>query len=411
MYLPMDEINRQTNMFRLFAIGILWSTISISISAQTDSLFFKALGFLHYHRYDSSAYYLKTILQTDPSNTHYQQTYATVLSAQKKWQEALAIYKNLNSNNRYYKLSRLYALLDDTAKSFFYLKKVLQQKEHTPLVVLQSDSAFAKIKTTPQWDSLFENHQDKPYQELINQIAYDTNYQHYTQAIETIDTYLKQHPQKHFLYYLEGVILESQHDTAGALPYFKKAFDLKSQTTTYRLAFARSLITNKKYKKAIAILSYFTQHKTYQAIFLKWLGIAYFKTKKWNQAVFFLKRYTQFFYNDDEAYFLLAQAYTNIRQRQNALLAINKAIKCNTKNTSSYIKFRGKLYVNMKIYRMALIDLRNTLDIHPDDGESYLYLGLAYHGIGNKRDACRALEKAVDLQFMEANKYRLKFCH
>ena len=135
MYLPMDEINRQTNMFRLFAIGILWSTISISISAQTDSLFFKALGFLHYHRYDSSAYYLKTILQTDPSNTHYQQTYATVLSAQKKWQEALAIYKNLNSNNRYYKLSRLYALLDDTAKSFLYLKKVLQQKEHTPLVV------------------------------------------------------------------------------------------------------------------------------------------------------------------------------------------------------------------------------------------------------------------------------------
>ncbi len=94
----------------------------------------------------------------------------------------------------------------------------------------------------------------------------------------------------------------------------------------------------------------------------------------------------------------------------NALKYFNINLKEDPVN-SQYFKARGKTYLKTATYKYAMSDLSMSLDLNPDDAETWMYLGLAKIQSGDKTNGCSDLQKAQQLGNTEVLKYIVDNCN
>jgi Flp pilus assembly protein TadD len=58
----------------------------------------------------------------------------------------------------------------------------------------------------------------------------------------------------------------------------------------------------------------------------------------------------------------------------------------------------GWVYVKQKLYEMALAPLQKSVSLRPDNAQYHYHLGVAYAGLGQKGNARKSLERALQLQ-------------
>jgi Flp pilus assembly protein TadD len=78
---------------------------------------------------------------------------------------------------------------------------------------------------------------------------------------------------------------------------------------------------------------------------------------------------------------------------------------------SLYFKSRGKTYLKTATYKYAVSDLSMSLDLNPEDAETWMFLGLAKIRSGDKVNGCSDLRKAQQLGNTEVLRYIVDNCN
>ncbi len=396
------------NVVFLLLLGFAWQPVF-----SQDTLYFKAKAFLSYKICDSAYYYINEAIKKDNNKLIYWQLKGDILFQQKHWDGAINSYLKTNKikqNYVNYQLAKSYAQTGDYQKMATYLEKYLNQRNRIESYKIKLDTCFTSFSGTDKWQSIWMKDFDNAYQDFLKQIEYNIRYEHYTDALEQIDSYLINHPKKFYLYFLRGNILLIMKDKTSALTSYEKAHKLRSRNSEIAKAYGGLLFNLKKYKKARTIFVQLSNTNKYDLYPLREIGKCDYQLKKYEKAKQELLEFIKIYFKDPDANFYLAKTYFAKKAYFNALESINIAIRENP-NNFDYLFTRGKIYLESQAYKLAVKDFLLALDINQsDNGELYFLIGIAYQHLCDPEMACSYWKRAYEHRYMEADEYRMKYC-
>ena len=372
----------------------------------------KAQAFYYYQEYDSALFYLQKELKHSPNNPKLYIFKGDILLEKNNPNGALNNYLQANKIKNgiaNVKTATAYSKLKNYKKTYNLLDNSLKNRK-TSLMKLKHTPYLQDFINTDYWTQLKEKYKTSKYEYLLDEIAFDIKYKEYDNALDKIDNYLMKNNKKHKLYYLQGKILLLTSDTTGALSSFSKAQSLKPNNLLYLTEYTKLLINSKKYKKANKLLKNKTKKIANKPLIIKWLGISYYYTNKYNQSITILKdSVLKYYYKDTISWYYLSLSYFQNNNYFKALKAINQAIKLDP-NNEKYLFLRGKIYYKTHAYKIAIKEFKKLIDLNPNNGKYFFYLAKTQFAIGEKYNACNNFHKAFNRKYMKADDYIRKFC-
>jgi tetratricopeptide (TPR) repeat protein len=306
-------------------------------------------------------------------------------------------------------LARSYAVTGDKDKSILFLKKHLGSAFRLPEDSIKRDPAFDKLQVTPEWFSLWQQDWYSDTEKVTAEVNYYVNKKLYDRAIGLLDNEVAKSPMNVNLALLRGNIYLQQGNYAAAVADFSTALDMdKSASSVYSqrgLAFLKA----GRYKDAIGDFNKALKEEPGNFKLYIQRAEAYAAQNSWGSAIKDISFYRKYFENDLQALYQCGEYYFESEDYINALKCFNRNLK-EDPNNGLYYKARGKTYLKTFTYRYALSDMSMSLDLRPEDAETWMYLGIARIQSGDKENGCSDLEKAQKMGNTQAIKYILKNC-
>jgi tetratricopeptide (TPR) repeat protein len=325
-------------------------------------------------------------------------------------------------------LARAYSLAGDQARALSFLKSHLSSGFRLPEDSIKKDPAFDRIQNSQGWYSLWEQEWYNDEEKTSSDVAYDVRKGFQDKAMSQLDAEIGRSPSGAGLFMLRGEVNYTAGNYALAIADYSTAIDLykNKERGVIPLEGLKSgkaevsgggpfALRGQAYLKAgrfkDAISDYNRVLKDNPAFFPAYLNRAeaYAGLKSYDVSIRDVQTYLQYFENDLQAVFQCGEYYFLTEDYINALKYFNRNLKEDPVN-SKYFKARGKAYLKAGTYRYAISDLSMSLDLNPDDSETWMYIGLAKSLSGDRENGCSDLEKARQLGNTEVLKYIIENC-
>jgi tetratricopeptide (TPR) repeat protein len=307
-------------------------------------------------------------------------------------------------------LARLYAVLGENANAISFLKRHLQSEFRLREDSIKKDPAFDRLQVTSEWETLWEQDWYSKEEKIISEASYYCKRKSFDEAASLLTNALEASPDNKELLALRGAVMFEQGNYAGSVSDYSAALDLdKNFTTIFPL---RALAYFKAGRYRDALNDYNKSIKLDPAGFRLYLqrAAAWAAIQSWEPAIKDMLFYLKYFENDQQAGHQCGEYYYEAGDYINALKYFNRNLK-DDPNNSSYYKSRGKTYLKTATYRYAIGDLSMSLDLNPDDPETWMYLGIAKLESGDKENGCSDLERARGMGESRAIEYIVENCH
>jgi tetratricopeptide (TPR) repeat protein len=326
-------------------------------------------------------------------------------AAEKDFREANLIYPGVAD----LWLARCFALSGDQQQAITFLTSHLNSEFRAPEDSIKKDRAFDDLQTSDAWYNLWEKDWYTEDEKLTAEIHYYCRKEQYEQAEALINSQLTSSPENSVLYSLRGKTDYEQGNYATAIADYTKALSLdKNFTAVYSRRGMASLKAG-RFKDALNDLNKAIREDPADfGLYLK-RAEAQAGLKSWEPAIRDLQLYLKYFDNDQNVLHRCGEYFYESEDYINALKYFNRNL-LDDPNNSVYYKSRGKTYLKSATYRYAISDLSMSLDLDPDDAETWMYLGMAKIMTGDKENGCSDLQKAQRMGNTEAVKYILENC-
>jgi len=318
-------------------------------------------------------------------------------------------------------LARAYALSGDEGKALASLKSHLSSDFRLPEDSINRDRAFENLHTSKEWYALWEQDWYNDHEKAGKEVSWYLKKNQPDQAISYLDEEISKSQVSPEMFALRGKVYLKQGNYASAIADYTSALNMMK----------------KGQGEPVLLLNPEQSHYYNRA--LAYLGAGRFKDAltDFNKALRefpenfdgYLKRaeayagmenheaarkdvlfYLNYFREDQKAIYQCGEYYYDGGDYMNALKYFNINLKEDPVN-SLYFKSRGKTYLKTATYKYAVSDLSMSLDLNPDDAETWMYLGLAKIQSGDKTNGCSDLRKAQQLGNTEVLKYIVENCN
>jgi tetratricopeptide (TPR) repeat protein len=306
-------------------------------------------------------------------------------------------------------LARSYALSGDYAKAISSLKMHLSSTFRLAEDSIKKDPAFDKIQMTDDWYNLW---QQEWYSES-EKAAKDANYfaakKNFDKALALLDDEIAKGSADADIPFLKGDFDVKQGNFAVAIADYSKALSLDKYMTIVYARRGLAYLKAGRFKDAVNDLNKAVKADPGNFNLYVQRSEAYAGQESWQSAIKDITFYLKYFENDFEALYKCGEYYYGSEDYMNALKCFNLNLK-EDPNNGLYYKARGKTYLKTATYRYAISDLAMSLDLLPDDSETWMYLGIAKIQSGDAENGCSDLKKAQQLGNVQAVKYELDNC-
>lgn len=249
----------------------------------------------------------------------------------------------------------------------------------------------------------------------------------YTAALEAYNKALKLQPNDAFIYISVGGLYQNMQNYKAAFEAYSKATEIFPSYKYNYLNMANVKYISKDYKSAIEyydlFLGAYPEHSeanenlanSYLAIgenqracdiysrlyenspdsfkdYFKY-GVALFNSKKYDTAVFMLKKAVNIDETNTIAWADLAISYQNLNRNEEALDAFKKTFELNPNLTAMKFDY-ANLLGNIGQYEDAIVAYKEYIEAFPQDANAYKNLGIVYKDAGKDDLALLNLEKA-----------------
>lgn len=313
-------------------------------------------------------------------------------------------------------LARTYALSGDQDKALSFLKSHLSSEYRLPQDSIKKDPAFDMLQSSQGWLSLWEKEWYSDAERAAREVVYYQKKGLPDKALSLVNAEIGKSPASAGLFMLRGEVNYKSGNYAASIADYSRALDLKKNNkdpyaslegifTLRGMAYLKA----ERFKDAVADFN--RDLKDNPADFDIYLRRAesFAGLKSYDASIRDVLTYLQYFSNDMDAVYQCGQYYFLAGDYISALKYFNRNLK-DDPNNGLYYKSRGKTYLKSSTYRYAISDLSMSLDLNPDDSETWMYFGLAKILSGDKENGCSDLEKSRQLGNTEVLKYIIDNC-
>jgi tetratricopeptide (TPR) repeat protein len=322
-------------------------------------------------------------------------------------------------------LARAYSLSGETDKAISCLKSHLESDLRLPGDSIKKDPAFDNIQTTAAWEALWNREWYSDEEKAVAEADYYNRKQLYDEAIAILNKEIAGNPSSKLLLSSRGKVYFNQGNYAAAIADYTAALNLEKKDANQKrnrsffltpegvgggypsrgLAYLKA----ERYKDATNDFTRAIKDhpENFQLYLLR--AESYAGQNDWQSAIKDIQFYLKYFEDDQHALYLCGKLYYGSEDYINALKYFNRNLK-DDPNNSLYYKARGMTYLKTSTYRYAINDLSMSLDLNPDDAETWMYLGVAKIQSGDEENGCSDLKRSQQMGNAEAVRYMVEDC-
>ena len=383
------------------------------ISGQSpDQFFLKGMAALQQKHPEDAVLMLTNAIERNNADERYYLGRAEALYELGKFEQAGKDYDEANSiapESGDLGLARVFTATGDDEKAFYYLKRHLQSDYRLSAAAITKDPAFTPLHEKDAWYDLWQQDWYNEFEKASAEVDYYLRKKDPEGALEYLNNNIGSFQKEAKYYALRARLYALQDNYAAAVADFSMALSLDKTDPDFCFGRGAAFLKSSKYKNAVEDISKGLRTDPARFEFYLERARAYAGLSDYPAAVNDVKFYLEYFPGDQQAVSLCGEMCFQNEDYINALKYFNQNLKAD-QNNPEYYKVRGKTYFKTKTFTYAINDLSMSLDLKPDDGETWLYLGLAKYETGEKEEACSCLQKAQKYGDMEALRYIVEYC-
>lgn len=306
-------------------------------------------------------------------------------------------------------LARCYALAGEKGKALTFLASHLNSEFRVPEDSIKKDQAFDEIQTSAEWYALWQKEWYTDEEKLASELSYYSRKNLFDEGNILLSDQLTKNPDSKVLYSLKGKMAYDQGNYAAAIADFSTALNLDKNFIAVYSERGMANLKAGRFKEAVNDFNKALKDDPADfELYIQRAG-AYAGMKSWVPAIRDIQLYLKYFENDQKILHQCGEYYYAAEDYINALKYFNRNL-LEDPNNSLYYKSRGKTYLKAATYRYAISDLSMSLDLNPEDAETWMYLGIAKIQSGDKENGCSDLQRAQRMGNAEAVKYIVDYC-
>jgi tetratricopeptide (TPR) repeat protein len=319
-------------------------------------------------------------------------------------------------------LAKANALAGNADKALAFLKSHLASEFRLPEDSIKKDRAFESLHSSQGWYAIWDQEWYTDGEKAAKEAAYYVKKNQPDNAISYLDEEITKPQASPNLFAVRARVYLKQGNYASAIADYTSALDLQKKGGQGQPFTGLNPEESNYYNRALAFLgagrfkdALADFNKTMKEVPENFNGYlkraeAYAGMENYDAARKDVLFYLNYFNNDQKAVFQCGEYYYNGGDYMNALKYFNINLKEDPVN-GLYFKARGKTYLKTATYKYAISDLSMSLDLNPDDAETWMYLGLAKIQNGDKTNGCSDLHKAQQLGNTEVLRYIVDNCN
>jgi tetratricopeptide (TPR) repeat protein len=414
MYMLKDIQEKQPDkaMKKLF---ILFTVLSFSLVAKSqspDEYFLQGAADLVHGNFDQAVENLSMAITRNNSDDSYYLKRGEAYYKMGDYGKAIEDFNEANDiipDIADLWLAKAFAGEHNFPKSITALKNHLSSTFRLPEDIIKKDSAFDVLQNTDDWFTLWQNDWYSAEEKTEADVNYYVKKGQFTEALDLADKSISGSPANPVLYALRARTNFVQANFAAAIADYSSALNIDKKNNDYLFARGSAYLKAQRYKDALTDFNKALKIQPDNFDYYLERASAYAGLNDYSNAVKDAQFYLKYFDSDQKAIYQCGEYYYGMEDYLNALKCFNKNLK-EDPTSALYFKARGKTYLKTSTYKYAINDLSMSLDLNPNDGETYTFLGIAMLATGDKTSACSDFQKAKKLGNGEAVRYIIDNC-
>ncbi len=317
--------------------------------------------------------------------------------------------ESARSGSASFKLAKTYCTIGDTANCFEWLKKNLESAQREKESAILLESAFEKYHSSISWKNIWSKDWYSSLDKAIAEAGYLNGILNYEESLELLNARIKGTKSRYVLYELRGDAYLNLNNPNAAADDYSIAYKKSRKNPLYLVKIAEALIAKKQFLQAIKKLDEAIEESGGNPKYHLVRAKTYNEMNQPANGLQDIKCYLEFYPNDTKAIEILSQSAYDAGQYVDALFALAKLSKTNP-NNPKYRYLRGLTYIKTEQPRLAIVELDFAIANEYNIAEAYFYRGIAYHNLGEMKEACRCYSISHQYGKFEAQEWLFKHC-
>lgn len=196
--------------------------------------------------------------------------------------------------------------------------------------------------------------------------------------------------------YFTGLALFEKRDFAVALPHFYTCLENGFDQLIVKEKILACYIEESQHQEALDFFLDQMKTKRMKPFQYEQLGDLFTQVQNYESALNCYLTYLNIHYQDERVLCKKGQTLLYLGELKLAMEEFNFALRINDKYAMAY-SFRGRIFLSMKEWRRAEVDLMKALELDDKDPSIHLHLGMYYEEMGEANKALAAYEGAKEM--------------
>ncbi len=316
---------------------------------------------------------------------------------------------NIKPSSGEYGLSRIYAIQNNVAVSISHLEKSMNSPFKRSEKEIMLDPAFSLLENKPEWRQFWKNEWYNSIEKGISEIEFYLSAGKQEEARAIQSELEKEYTDYNEIIYGDALIEYSSGKFQEAIKNLNRLISVKPDNEKYLRLFARSQSAVSNYAGASLTYCKLISMETPDAELYIQRAECYRKTGEWERSMNDIEKYLLIYPEDIKGLSMAGKVKAASGDNLKALEFFSENIRLHPNDPECY-NDRADAYLLSRSWNLAIKDYSMSLDLNPDNSDSWLNKGIALINIGNTDDACHDFKNSLNKGNKRATEYISKYC-